>query len=223
METAMLITGFSIDDTIHSIEQGFENQVKSFADDSSGFLSFPATPANLDEAKEIYQAMIEDAYRYTLKNGAKPTLIISSMTYVTYLDASEEDLSNASFTIESIARWLYETALNRGNAEEGLSKARIICPNFVPINEVTEPDELEALTKENTELKKLLTEMRSSSKQPRESRKPFLLISQLIKIIDPNLDLSKSSQVHSALERKLIGEEKLAVSQATLKTYIENT
>lgn len=59
-------------------------------------------------------------------------------------------------------------------------------------------------------------------KQPktRENERPYKLIAQLIKMVLPDADLNRGDQTHGALTGKLVGDEKLAVSPKTLKTYL---
>lgn len=63
----------------------------------------------------------------------------------------------------------------------------------------------------------------SPQKQPktRERPEPYRLIAQLIKMVLPDADLQKAYQTHETLTSKLIGEERLEVSPATLEKYLE--
>jgi len=70
------------------------------------------------------------------------------------------------------------------------------------------------------EFERSLSEPKINSSHPkRENEKPFQLIKQLVEMLMPEQDLSKSSQVHAALNRKLKGGD-LVISEATLKKYL---
>lgn len=131
------------------------------------------------------------------------------------------DHYKCEITKESVANWFYRYG--------DLEKAKNIIPNYTPkaeidLSSINEIKKLKAqLEVANTEIEelKLKLESKSITTNQKTSTKPFQLIEQLIKIILPDADLQKAYQVHGQLNQKLSGEEVLAVSEQTLKSYFD--
>jgi len=149
-----------------------------------------------------------------------PTVLrIDAPKYIVTGGEKKLSIENSTFTRQSIARWFY----NVGD----LDKANIVDPTFTPeaadddarINELFEQNK--KLLEENERLKKVSLNMPQEQLGNRDLSKPFELIRQLIKIIEPEANFQKYSQLHSLLNGKLAGEEKLAVSRNTFQSYLE--
>jgi len=135
-------------------------------------------------------------------------------------DSGKQSLSDkATFTKQSLAQWLY----NAGDIE----KANILVPNFIP-DLVDNTTEINSLQIQNKKLLEEVEQLKAAKNKPqtaqaKESSKPYQLIDQLITIILPDCDKSKAYQIHTDLSRKLKGDVSLAVSEPTLKNYLDKT
>lgn len=162
---------------------------------------------------DIYHSLLREAERsINNKSRLDDVLVISEIGLTDYYNSHEASFTR--FTKASLADWFFMAG--------HIDQARLILPTYTP--EVLRLDSLNKANKSaKEEIKALRTKLDKKDKantHPRESVKPYQLIAQLIKIILPATDLTKPYQVHDALSRKL-GRDELAVSQQTLKNYLE--
>jgi len=170
--------------------------------------------ALVSELSLIYAA-IEDSESVFTQATLQPHVL--STTPDLTVEGVFRTIDYTIFTKQSIAQWLFES----GDVE----KARILVPNFrlkasedsSQLNDLIEKNKV--LSDDCEVMKKELN--KKTQLGDRETSKPFDLIRQLIKIIEPEANFQKYSQLHSLLNGKLAGDDELVVSRNTFKTYLE--
>jgi hypothetical protein len=138
MQATMLATGFSIDETIESVEHDYNEKLADLYNQSASDPLLYEPPKNLDEAKDIFQALNEEVELYDDQHS-RTILIISNMAYGGFNEDHWEVPHESTFTRESLAQWFYDTAFNNSTEAEGIRIAKIIYPRFATKSEVTTP------------------------------------------------------------------------------------